>query len=780
MTLLNSLLQTSIYSAVVFGAVILLKSLFKKHASPVLLCALWFLLIARLLIPVTPDAGFHFITLPSAQAQAADAEWSVSSEESFSQAFRNQTANPADRAASAQSPAASAQTPAAGNPAFAPSFSSLLLSAWAAVAGFFLLRLLFQSLLLRRSLSSRSAPPPARIALLLEQIKTDMNVHFTVRSAILSGLGSPALSAGFRPVVMLPEQFLWKDDAQIEFALRHELMHLKRRDHLVSLLMAALRAIYWFNPVVWFAFSQMKSDMETACDCMVAERMEVPRKKEYAKTILSMYANPAEAGLVLGMGLAENRKEAERRIRAIFTRPHSGPKIKAVSVLLSCALAVACFTTACQPAFEQADASQPDPAPSVSVSPGLAPQPSAQPTPYEVPVPWEETETFGSLTVDIGTLVIVPEAPYSVLRVQPAAFTQDRLKELANYFAQSMGASSADTGEINLAIDSSPNTYTMQTIGLKDNAVDATVGWSVAGEGSLYSRFTFGTGSWALADDSIPNLPDDPRLANDDWRIPVDMAFQEQAQKKAEQVLSDLNITGLKLWGNGIGVLFAYRQKYDAFDGRQPNKGGFVFEYIRPVNNLYGYNLGGDSSSPLESEYMPAYPIETLTIFVTEEGNVEYFSWNCPLDIVATEQEDTALLPFGRIKEILLENIKSNWPPESLGENESVVVNVYSAQLMSVLVQSEDNVLQALTKPVWVFDTIENNKISKEELPAFYMTYLIDALTGLPIHMAGAQAGSAQAQAITQLTPAPARTEEPAVEYAQPPAPESAVEYDQE
>jgi beta-lactamase regulating signal transducer with metallopeptidase domain len=794
MTVISALLETSIFSGIILAAILLFKTLFKKHLSPFLQYALWFLLIARLLVPVTPDPGFHFITLPAAQVGQMQPESSVSSGTAPAEIQAASAEGPTlfpETASAVQdsNPLASAEGPASSGrfPAISP--AALLLLAWVCGMAFFLLRLLSEYALLKGNLSHASAPPSSRICLLAQKVKKDLGLHANIRVVLADGLNSPALSAKFRPTIMLPAHFLLQGDAQIEFALRHELMHFKQKDHLITLLLAVLRAVYWFNPVIWIAFKKIKSDMESACDSMAARNMDAAQKKDYAATILNMYADPPS--LVLSMGLSENRREAERRIRAIFNRPHAGKKTKALSVLVASVLAVSCFTTACRPVFDQAAAyEQAQSFASISpASPASSPTPSPQPTPYEVPVPWEQVETFGNLTIDIGTLVIMPDDPYPVLRIQIAAFTQDQLKNMTDYFAQSVNASSADTAAVNQAVESALNEPVTQTIGLKDNTVDATVSWRIAGQGSLYSRFTFGTGRGYIEDgknlyvtkDNVEVWNTASGISQADWgkhMSELDFSYIEQAQAKADQVISDLGIQDLKLWGNNIGVLLPYEEEYNAFDGRQPAIPGFIFEYVRSANDLYGYHLGGRPSPGLKSEYMPAYPVESLSIFVSGEGEVEFFNWNCPLDVLTTEKENAALLPFEQIKDILFENIRAN--SLSTVNNETVNITVYSAQLMMVLVQSEDDLLQAFMTPAWVFNT--NGTYTYEEdgnhSVTYADTYIIDAITGLPVNMPG-NAGSAQA--VTEAAPSPVPTAQPAAEYmpeeGSPAVPESAVEY---
>ena len=60
--------------------------------------------------------------------------------------------------------------------------------------------------------------------------------------------------------------------------------------------------------------------------------------------------------LTLGMALYADKKTMEQRIHGIFARPRSATGALLASILLTATLGLACFTTACQPAREQADA----------------------------------------------------------------------------------------------------------------------------------------------------------------------------------------------------------------------------------------------------------------------------------------------------------------------------------------------------------------------------------------------------------------------------------------
>jgi bla regulator protein BlaR1 len=153
-------------------------------------------------------------------------------------------------------------------------------------------------------------------------------------------------------ILMPMENLVAMDETQVRFALRHELMHYKRRDHLVSVLLSVLQAVYWFNPFVWLAFRQMRLDMEVACDNAVVKTMSSREKSGYALLILSLFTRKT-CQRVLGLAQGNAKRVAEKRIRGIYMDEKSRPAVKAVSVIVTMLLLVGCFTTACQPVTAQ-------------------------------------------------------------------------------------------------------------------------------------------------------------------------------------------------------------------------------------------------------------------------------------------------------------------------------------------------------------------------------------------------------------------------------------------
>ncbi len=358
MKLLSTLLEITVYSAALFAAILVFRALLKRHASPVLMYTIWFLLIARLLVPITFDAGFHLFTKPvgapatdvSALLDGLNNDVTLNNsnnpaltqpDTSQSTAHDKMGAKNAD--GTTASTAASQPAPAAQTPV---SWETVLIAVWLAVSGGLLMLAVMSSKRLKRRIQYGSESVPEHWRQIALEIASELHIRNQLRLAVVSGFPTPALSAGLRPVVVLPKEL--EDEEAVRFALRHELTHLQRGDHIVCLLWLVLRAVYWFNPVVWVAFKLMRLDMETACDSMVTKPMSAGGKTRYAQAVLAMHTKP-QLRLALGMALGSTGKTVERRIRGIFMRSRTGHAARLTALLMAVIMVAACFTTACQP-----------------------------------------------------------------------------------------------------------------------------------------------------------------------------------------------------------------------------------------------------------------------------------------------------------------------------------------------------------------------------------------------------------------------------------------------
>ena len=118
---------------------------------------------------------------------------------------------------------------------------------------------------------SRNAQPvrDANWTRLVAEARETLRLHRTL-TLLQSADDVMPLTWGWRsPLVLLPaEAARWPEERR-RIVLLHELAHVKRADYLTQLVVNAVCAIYWFNPLVWLAARQMRVERELACDDLV-------------------------------------------------------------------------------------------------------------------------------------------------------------------------------------------------------------------------------------------------------------------------------------------------------------------------------------------------------------------------------------------------------------------------------------------------------------------------------------------------------------------------------
>ena len=106
------------------------------------------------------------------------------------------------------------------------------------------------------------------------QLRTLAQSYRLTRPVRLLQSDRPALLVTWgmrRPTVLLPAGAeAWSDD-RMHVVLAHELAHVVRHDWLCQVCAELLRALYWFNPLVWLVGSRLRVESERACDDAVLE-----------------------------------------------------------------------------------------------------------------------------------------------------------------------------------------------------------------------------------------------------------------------------------------------------------------------------------------------------------------------------------------------------------------------------------------------------------------------------------------------------------------------------
>ena len=130
-----------------------------------------------------------------------------------------------------------------------------------------------------------------------------------------TALESPALVGVLRPVILIPH---WMDaEAGVEWAIRHELMHVAMRDPWAALVRELGRIAFFFHPAVWYAGRKWEEAAELACDralvCTANESIDyADRLHALARRICHRH------DVTLAHGLFAARSRVGKRIEALL------------------------------------------------------------------------------------------------------------------------------------------------------------------------------------------------------------------------------------------------------------------------------------------------------------------------------------------------------------------------------------------------------------------------------------------------------------------------------
>ena len=286
---------------------------------PALIHWLWLLVLAKLITPplffppVLPAAAEPGGTIAASEAVSALSTWG--SNDSAKPEF---TSSVAEVEVTASEPAASFSEPAllppasdkllSGVPARRASSSGALparrpagsVAAAESKAGFHGGELVAASLLGTCLLVALYAIHAVKLERWLRRARSDdvqlsaccveLAAGMGIRGRVLCGVvevrTTPLLWAWRQPVVIVPRQLVAELGVTgLRGIVAHELAHLARRDHWANAFVGVVKALFWWNPVVWWADRELRAAQELCCDAMAMECCRADRSS-YAATLL--------------------------------------------------------------------------------------------------------------------------------------------------------------------------------------------------------------------------------------------------------------------------------------------------------------------------------------------------------------------------------------------------------------------------------------------------------------------------------------------------------------
>ncbi|MBR5292702.1 MAG: hypothetical protein IKU32_07265, partial [Clostridia bacterium] len=321
------LIEISIYSAVITAFILLFRAAFKKRISPKVQYAMWLLLVLRLMLPVTIESGFHVESLLPEQPAPVVQEESIFEAENpainempavnmapvtevapIQPIIDTQGENTVPPVISQEIPESTVVSlPEVKEPAFNIRWRIAAFWTWVAGAMAFGLWMMIVKLRFYEDMQRHTTSVSPRVYAIYDECCAALKVKPITMWAVDRAI-SPGIAFFTYPVLLLPAS-MDGDEEKLRYAFLHELTHKKRHDHHMTALLTALRMIYWFNPAVHIGFSEMRADMETACDADVIAFVGKEQKRGYLTAILELFSYATRPQL--GMSQASSRRMAK-------------------------------------------------------------------------------------------------------------------------------------------------------------------------------------------------------------------------------------------------------------------------------------------------------------------------------------------------------------------------------------------------------------------------------------------------------------------------------------
>ena len=326
------MIEWVVSSCILILAVIALRYLLRGKISLRLQYALWLLVLARLLIPVSFGSTDISVMSVVEKAPAVQAVESVRDVDTIWQAGNGSVqGHPIGGGVDNTVMLAEPSAPEAQfhRMSSALNLRKVLLPIWWCGAAVTLLVFLTANL---------------RFAARLRKSRRPLTVEGAALSVYVADERAvPCLFGLFRPAIYVT-QAAADDPELLRHTVTHETTHFRQGDHVWALLRTVCLALHWWNPLVWWAAKLSRQDGELACDEATIRALGEGERAAYGRTLIRMACGPGSHVLLTATTMDGGKTSLHERIVLLAKKPRTAVTA-AIVVVLAAALCVGCTFT---------------------------------------------------------------------------------------------------------------------------------------------------------------------------------------------------------------------------------------------------------------------------------------------------------------------------------------------------------------------------------------------------------------------------------------------------
>lgn len=313
--LFKGVISLSLMSSVIALIVIGLKAIFKEKFSGRWHYFIWFILVLRLMIPYFPESSFSIFNIinPITHVIVNNVNPNMNKVNNSLQSQQSNSKSTNDGITNMMPNNDNGNTSKQENKGNINYYDIL---SWIWLFGMITMIIwIFGAYYVFMKNSKNKNIDDDNIKKIFNYCKEYMDIKKDIPLLYSSNVKTPSIAGIIKPRLLIPDGMLDKlSIEEIKYIFIHELSHYRRKDVLISWIITVLQCINWFNPIIWYAFNQMKSDAEVACDEYVLDHIRNNERKKYGETIIKLTALTRNFDLIPGTAGIAGKFEVRRRI----------------------------------------------------------------------------------------------------------------------------------------------------------------------------------------------------------------------------------------------------------------------------------------------------------------------------------------------------------------------------------------------------------------------------------------------------------------------------------
>lgn len=313
MTFFDLIIISSVSASVLIGIILLVKLIVKDRQSPRWHYCIWFILMIRLMIPYVPHSSVSIFNLISPLTNKISVESiesriktlenvNLSNETKGNNVIRKGL-NPINKIEKT-------------NKKFIAILKNYFMIIWLMGVTMFLLYTIIANFRLFIRVKNSSVKNTEGISSIVSECKSAIKINKDVSVILTTAVSSPSLLGFTKPIILFPQDILKTlNRKELNHIILHELSHYKTKDNIVSWMVIFVKALHWFNPIIWYGFYKMHEDCEIACDANAMSCINKEDTLEYGYTIIHLVNIISKRQTTLGtLGILSSKSGVKRRI----------------------------------------------------------------------------------------------------------------------------------------------------------------------------------------------------------------------------------------------------------------------------------------------------------------------------------------------------------------------------------------------------------------------------------------------------------------------------------